>query len=597
MAEMKTEHKSVLDYLKNNKFLIPTYQRTYTWTEDECEQLWDDLISFFDNKDDDDEKYFLGSIVVYKDKSNKSLNIIDGQQRTTTLSLFIRALWDKANNHKSDSIKRVFSDLSSCLWDTDDVSDEIDFNKVHLKSEVAIDSDNELLENILSNQYALPENLEKQIKKSKSLYEKNYLFFVRKIDGFAKERPNDWLQLCVTLLKHCIVLPIECDKQEDALRIFNTLNNRGIPLSAADIFKGLIYSNKKSDDDKKRFTDDWKELESKISNSNYLKKEDISFLFTQYEHILRGKEDEIDTVIPSTLDFFTKKDKKNPKNKKVNFAANDDLLTKNETFEFIKELGEFWCNPKEYLSYEASKYFDILTLYQNRNWQMILSMCYFIERPAKKDGTTSVVNIFDKVLPQLVSYLMIALTRGKGSSSGIMWGLMKANVNIKDKKEKIFEPSMALPDISLPSLEYFVDFSAKSVPRQIRYILAIYALIYDKEQEWEWNENKKNFGVITGEIEHIFPQKWQTANYNGWEQSDADKYLEQIGNKMLLEKKINILAGNGYFGRKKEQYKDSRFKEAVKLANYSRDDWTKSDIEDRNQSIYNTLQNFLQNNL
>ena len=56
MAEMKTEHKSVLDYLKNNKFLIPTYQRTYTWTEDECEQLWDDLISFFDNKDDDDEK-------------------------------------------------------------------------------------------------------------------------------------------------------------------------------------------------------------------------------------------------------------------------------------------------------------------------------------------------------------------------------------------------------------------------------------------------------------------------------------------------------------------------------------------------------------
>ena len=53
---MKTEHKSVLDYLKNNKFLIPTYQRTYIWTEDECEQLWDDLLSFFDNKEDDEKE-------------------------------------------------------------------------------------------------------------------------------------------------------------------------------------------------------------------------------------------------------------------------------------------------------------------------------------------------------------------------------------------------------------------------------------------------------------------------------------------------------------------------------------------------------------
>lgn len=589
---MKTEHKSVLDYLKNNKFLIPTYQRTYIWTEDECEQLWDDLLSFFDNKEDD-EKYFLGSIVVYKD--NKKLNIIDGQQRTTTLSLFIRALYNKAHTQKN--IDKLIGDLSSCLWDLNKLSGEIDFDKVHLKSEVAIDSDNEILENILSDKYSIPTDLTG--KKVKSHYEENYLFFIKKIDEFAQERPNDWLPFCVSLLEDCIVLPIECDKQEDALRIFNTLNNRGVPLSAADIFKGLIYSNKKLEEDKKTFADDWKELESKISNSNYLKKEDISFLFTQYEHILRGLKDEVDTVIPSTLDFFTKKDKKNVKNKNVNFAANDDLLLKDETFEFIKELGEFWCNPKDYLSFNASKYFDILTVYQNRNWQMVLSICYFIERPVKiENDTTNVTNIFDKVLPQLVSYLMVALIRGKGGNSGIMWGLMKANVNIKDKKEKIFEPSMAMPDISLPPLEYFVDFSVKSLPKQIRYILAIYALIYDKEQEWEWNENKKNLSVVKGEIEHIFPKKWQTTNYNGWEQADADKYLEQVGNKMLLEKKINILAGNGYYGKKKEIYKNSHFKEAaVKLANKSQDDWVKVDIEHRNEIIYNALKYFLESNL
>lgn len=90
---MKTERKSVLEYLSKNKFLIPIYQRKYTWEIDECEQLWDDIRNFFENKDDDEE-YFLGSIVMYKDKGKQ--NIIDGQQRTTTLSLLIKALYDKA---------------------------------------------------------------------------------------------------------------------------------------------------------------------------------------------------------------------------------------------------------------------------------------------------------------------------------------------------------------------------------------------------------------------------------------------------------------------------------------------------------------------
>lgn len=76
MAEMKTERKSVFEYLSKNKFLIPIYQRKYTWGIDECEQLWDDVMVFWESKDDDEE-YFLGSIVMYKD--NKRLNSNDTQ--------------------------------------------------------------------------------------------------------------------------------------------------------------------------------------------------------------------------------------------------------------------------------------------------------------------------------------------------------------------------------------------------------------------------------------------------------------------------------------------------------------------------------------
>lgn len=586
MAEMKTEQKSIFEYLSKNKFLIPLYQRGYIWSEEECEQLWDDITNFFFNKEYDD-KYFLGSVVMYKE--NGLQNIIDGQQRTTTLSLFVRALYNKATNQKSDRITRLKNDLSSCLWDIDGLSGDIDFHKFHLKSEVIIDSDNEILAQILSNSYELPENLNK---KTKSNYEANYLYFIRKIDEFAKEKPDDWLQFCLCLLHDCIVLPIECDGQENALRIFNTLNNRGVALSTADIFKGLIYANIQN---KEEFAMEWKNLENQISNSSYLNKDNVTFLFNQLEHILRASRNEVDTVMPSTLDFFTKKDKPNSKKKAVNFGANDDLLAKYETFELILDLANFWCNPKDYMSKNAQKYFDILGLYQNKIWQMVLSMCYYTYKDELKN--TKVLYIFDEILPQLVSYLSVALIYGKGGSSGIFWGLMKANINIKDKKTKIFEKSLAIPDLNMPKLDYFIDFSSKALAKQVRYILSVYALVYDENQDWEWNTNKKNYSVIRGEIEHIFPKKWQETNYNGWNEKEATQYLEQIGNKILLEKKLNIYAGNGYFGRKKEQYKNSNFKEVIQISNLDKNDWIKDDIEQRNEKIYCVLQDFFKKQL
>lgn len=416
------------------------------------------------------------------------------------------------------------------------------------------------------------------------------------MDKFAQERPNEWLQFCLCLLNSCIILPIECDGQENALRIFNTLNNRGISLSTADIFKGLIYQNK-SVEDRLKFAKEWKELEGKIADSSYLnsnrfKKGGIDFLFTQYEHILRALHNEVDTVIPSTLDFFTKKDKANSKKKKVNFGANEELLKKDETFYFIQELAEFWCEPKEYMSEEAQKWFDILNTNQNKLWQMVLSMCFYLDRPNKGGAA----EIFDRILPQTASYLAVAITHKKGGNDGVKWGFMKACVNLKDGKKKIFEKGLAIPNINMPKLENFVESLMIAESKQVRYILAIFTLIYSKNQSWEWNDGRKNHCVINAEVEHILPKKWQEANYNGLSEAEAAVYLEQIGNKMLLEKKINIHAGNGYFVNKRELYKKSNFEEAKEIA-YQNIDFSKEEIEKRNEKIYNTLNSFFKKTL
>lgn len=586
---MKTERKSVLEYLSKNKFLIPIYQRKYTWDIDECEQLWDDIRNFFENKDDDEE-YFLGSIVMYKDKGKQ--NIIDGQQRTTTLSLLIKALYDKALMQKNNDVSELTKNLARCLWDINPLDGKIDFSKKHLSSEVAIEADNETLNEILSD----CESAQK-VQKPKSLYQQNYSYFKEKIDEFAKEQPSDWFGFCLCLLNSCILLPIECDGQDNALRIFNTLNNRGVSLSTADIFKGIIYEAKKDDKARVCFAKEWKELESKLADSKYLKKEDIGFLFSQYQHILRALHNEVDTVIPSVLDFFTKKEKLNSKKKNVNFGANEDLLKKDESFEIIKDLAEFWCDPTQYFSHNAKKYFDILNVFQNKLWQMNLSVVFYVYRPEKVAdyglfSSISQENVFDDILPQIVAYLGIALIYGKGGNSGIFWGLMKANINIKDKKSKIFETSLNLPNLEMPKFDYFIDSTSKMLPKQVRYLLAINVLEYDSKQRWEWNAKSKNYIVTQGEIEHILPKKWQNTNYQGWDKEDANIFLEQIGNKMLLEKKLNIECGNGYFGQKKEKYADSMFSEAKFLAKYRKDDWIKLDIKKRNEQVYDRLKNF-----
>ncbi|MGH2305624.1 HNH endonuclease family protein [Campylobacter taeniopygiae] len=104
--------------------------------------------------------------------------------------------------------------------------------------------------------------------------------------------------------------------------------------------------------------------------------------------------------------------------------------------------------------------------------------------------------------------------------------------------------------------------------------------------------------IFKAEIEHIFPKttNWRPS-YTGWNKEEAEPFIESIGNKMWLEKRLNIKASNGYFDEKKEKYKNSGFLEAQDLAKYSKNDWLKEDIEQRNEEIYKRLKEFFENNV
>ncbi|MCI6217011.1 MAG: DUF262 domain-containing HNH endonuclease family protein [Helicobacter sp.] len=572
MAEMQVNKQSVREFLASGKsFLVPEYQRPYSWKQEQCETLWEDIMNFFKNTQEnqdssDDDEYFLGSVVSFIDENNKNtLEIIDGQQRITTLSLLFRALYEKANGqeYKKDETKGYIKAFGKCLWKFDEGSEILEFKKPHLTSRVVLDSDNEILQQILS------ENIG-DIKQSKSLYARNFIFFCERVDEFVSNSFDMWGEFCKTILNKLVILPIECNNQENAMRIFTTLNDRGMPLSDSDIIKGRIYASIQDKNEKEAFASKWKELESNLVNKDTGEKYFVmDFLFVQYMHITRARNLDSSNEV-GLRRFYTTGKYKNV------------LKDSQKVMQEIEELQELWLSidkfENERLNLQATQMFDTLYFYPSDYWKTLVSVYYFYCKD-KGLGFFSEKNI----LPFLRHYVATLFVQYVQTPS-------RNNIRILIFNAYVSLYKNGLLDFGVDLQKYLSDETFKNLffERQKIFTAFVTLHLYLKYPDQE---------IINGEIEHIFPQKWQNTNYNGWNRADAKKYLEQIGNKMWLEKKINIQAGNGYFGKKKEKYKKSEFLEARALAEYPKDDWTKEDIEKRNEEIYITLKAFFEENV
>jgi len=168
----------------SREYQIPMFQREYSWEQEQCETLWDDLIDFH-NENNKKDKYFLGNIVVHPIDENEKFSVIDGQQRLTTLLLLIRALFDNAGKVKA---------LEECLKTKDKLSSELT-NNIRLNSDV-IENDKKNLEQII-----LQGNCDD---KNSRLYI-NYDMFKMKISDWKQGKTSDELnKLILTFLDNLV---------------------------------------------------------------------------------------------------------------------------------------------------------------------------------------------------------------------------------------------------------------------------------------------------------------------------------------------------------------------------------------------------------
>lgn len=562
MPELHVSKKSIgklFSEMQKRKFIIPDFQRPYKWYQEKCETLWENIENFTNTEAKNGADYFLGTIVSYTD-GNKNQEIIDGQQRITSFFLLLRAFYKKLEDMNEDEdVKGLKNQVAPCIWDINPISQKVsDFSSIHIESLVATEQDNETFHHILRTGETNPDAVDN--------YSINYRYFKKQCDEYAETNPLQWKQLCITILQQCIILPIECDTPETALTIFSTLNDRGLPLADSDIFKAQIYRSRETDEERAVFTQSWKDLSQVCDQANI----SIDEVFRFYTHVLRGRNGDKSKEM-GLRKFYSQ--------------ANYSRLKQGNVMEEVMALANFWrllnseIEPDGDLSIDIStesrKFAQCLSHSPNDFWKYATSV--FFLKNIEADNFSM---LFEKFLRELTSFLFVKFIEYP---------------SVNAIKNDVYASCVSI--IKDNSLNYRVSFEADKTIHELddhhssrlsRAILLLNAYLYDDQEALI----PKNF-----DIEHIFPKKWQDTNYHGWDREDADEYLDRLGNKVAFEKKLNIQAGNGYFGIKKSKYSDSKIKEVEALSNYPKNDWLKDDIKQREKEVKNRIVKFFENHL
>ncbi|WIH80505.1 DUF262 domain-containing protein [Brachyspira pilosicoli] len=573
MPELSVSKKTIYDILssmKDKMFIIPDYQRSYSWDEEKCEILWTDLVDFYENKIDNNDEYFLGTIVTCK--TSEGLEIIDGQQRITSITILLRVLYQQLENTtiKNKFVVGLMNKIAPCIWNTNEITGDVDDkNNIHIKSKVLTEDVKDIFHNIIINGIDLLSNKE-------DLYTKNSKFFYKKSENFAKINPTEWYNLIISILNRTIILPIECDNFDMGLTIFSTLNDRGMPLSDSDIFKAQMYKLLKTDKEKSEFIDKWKNLEDELKKSNM----NINDIFRYYTHIIRARNEVVDKEI-GLRKFYS--------DNNYNIFKSEPELIDN-----LYILAKFWTKiyQMDYttkddistISKETFKYIHCLYLYPNEYWKYIVSVFYMSNR--ESDSFEANFYLF---IRKLLSFLFLKFSE-KPTVNYIKDPIFKACVKVWKKDDENIFSDKNDNNISFNDEAYIKSKINDLCTYKISKAVILLKTYLFKDQDDLIQDNKFD-------VEHIFPRKWQNTSFDGWERKDADKYLEMFGNKIILERKLNIEAGNGFFAKKKEKYAQSKYKEVLNLSKYPKRAWLKEDIEKRNEEFINIIYDFFKKSL
>ena len=474
-------------------YQMPEYQRPYSWDKERVEQLWFDLVEAYKNYVEDpavDSNYFLGSLVVVK--NGQGYDVIDGQQRMTTLTILFCVLrdLDKLNlpDTRMNKVKHSIKDLlggkerlklttqlnNQALFETS-VINKIDFQASKSKIE----------ENRFLQTAFYFKNLIEESQNSKSYY------YIDDLSGFIKY-----------IFEQTTLIRVVCYDESFAIKLFTVLNDRGLDLASSDIIKAYLLQ-KLSEDKRSSFVEVWKRVETICKQAG----ESLQMVLSLYLYYLKSG---------------------NPK-KNLHEELKLELKSK-EPIETILFIEEFAKNLSEInYDYQDKDISKLRYLPQSIYWKTILLAAKQVNYPFYHELKNLLVRYYYQ------SWIADGTSNRIKQTSFNILRMVKEGGSILDIKKEIMG-NLNIYENYLLSLDRNNIYSFKW------HKPLLLAIEYHQQDNYQFIEINKDLHT-----EHILPKEWKNNDLN-WKDvfsdDDARKYLNSLGNLTLLSGPKNIRASN-----------------------------------------------------
>jgi uncharacterized protein with ParB-like and HNH nuclease domain len=529
----------------NDFYVVPDYQREYVWrAEYEVAQLLIDLYDEFST--DKSKEYFIGTTVVFDNNGVKEL--IDGQQRTTTLFLMLCAF---RNLYALHGLSTKVADQLLQNVRFNDKGDEI--SQLHLILQY---SDSECILQQIVDKDENKSLSSESAKRINDAYESIYKF----ISSNTEKDVDELKSFFMYFLRKLKFIQILTPDINDALKIFETINDRGVGLNPMDLLKNLIFQQvERSKFDKLK--DRWKEL--------------VTILEASQERPLRFLRYYIVSNYPS-LDNSS-----NPLNKGENVVREDEIykwftrpsnvhLYSTDPYMFVENLIE---NARCYVNFSHGKdkngnvntYLDNITKLGGNAFRqhlilLLTARCFSAE----------MFNYLCKSIETYLFYFLFTKEQAKIYEKQFgKWNLSLSKVQTIDEL-KAWVTDYIKPEIDKKETEYklrFLNFRQDDLQvYRVRYILAKIAQFVDNARIGVESPTFLSNYIRAGvEIEHILPWTALPGMKEAIDGYDSLKML--LGNLTLIEKSMNSAVGNKSFEEKVIEYAKSPFYITRSIAN------------------------------
>ena len=522
--------------LRNNFYIVPDYQREYVWeAEREVAQLLTDVYEAYSASKN--KEYFIGTTVVYYDKSSNISELIDGQQRTTTLFLMLCAF---RNIYKERSLGTNVMDPLIFESTLNDSGDEI--NKYHL--ELQYEESSRILEVIALNEER-PTEMSASARRLLEAYQGIYQFVN---DNTLCD--NDELKgLFLYFFRMLKFIQITTPDINDALKIFETINERGVGLNPMDLLKNLIFRQvDRSQFDKLK--ERWKQLVSLLETNNEKPLRFLRyFIMANYPSINNGQRGDENTIREDEIYKW--------------MASHADVCGYNkDPFKFVEFLLEnarcyvYFANGKDKNGNRTPYLDNIIRLGGGAFRQHLIVLLAARNMPS---------DMFDYLSRNIENYLFYALfTKVQAKIFEKLFG--KWDIALKDVRTQEELTAFVADNIKAETDKLAAEYKARFLMfkqndlqlYRVRYILAKLTQYVDMAHSGTVSLPLLDTYFKRGtEIEHILPQS-PTEEYRA-QFENYDELLYMLGNLTLLEQPINGAIKNNPYKDKVPTYAASIF--------------------------------------